>query len=52
MADIFITYLIGSLWTLAFESPFVVLEQLAFGRKAAKEDEKGKPFDSYRNNAD
>lgn len=32
MGDICISYLVGALWTLAFESPIITFEKIIFGR--------------------
>lgn len=37
VADIFFALLIGAVWTLAFESPMIVIEQIIFGKGKTRE---------------
>lgn len=37
-ADIFIAYLAGTLWTLAFESPVAIIEKVIFGNEKERKD--------------
>lgn len=41
VADIFFALVVGAVWTLAFESPVIVIEQIVFGRGKMKEAANG-----------
>lgn len=51
VADIFFSLLIGAVWTLAFESPMIVIEQVIFSKGKAREERNNTTYENDTKNS-